>query len=193
MGSGISGNYDEITPIFTLGYWKVHSALTKEKHEAVSLWLLDFDRIKADAKSRSERNKYIESCLYSIQTMKQLDHPNILKILVANENLSDLAFAAEPVAFSLENNLNYSNDEVYYICDQLSNLASYLSNEKNLVSFHFYPGSFAFTSKFILKLCLFNFTSVIIGQQGQTVPRQIWSKSKLGSPLNYTAPEYSNN
>lgn len=190
MGSGLSANYENITPSFTLAYWKIHNATRKETHDPVSLWLLDVDKIKSDSSNKKERNTYIESCLYSLKTIQQLDHPNILKIYEADEK--DFAFSSEPIAFTMEKDFKYSNDEAYYIADQLASIASYLTNDKKFVSFHYYPGSFAFTSKFILKLCLFNYTSLIIGSQNQTVPRYPWQNIPFAPPLNYTAPEYSN-
>lgn len=193
MGSGISSNYENITMMFTLGYWKVHSAARKDTHDPVSLWLLDFDKIKSESTTKKERTAYIESCLYSMKTLQQLFHPNVLKIYEANENLNDLAFSAEPILFSMDRDINYSNDEAYYIADQLASLASYLTNDKKFVSFQYYPGSFAFNSKFILKLCLFNYTSLIIGNENKTVPRYPWHNIPYAPPLNYTAPEYSNN
>lgn len=193
MGSGISSNYENITPMFTLGYWKVHSASRKDTHDLVSLWLLDLEKIKSDSNVKKDRNAYIDSCLYSVKTLQQLYHPNVLKVYEANENVSDLAFSAEPVSFPMERNIKYSNDEAYYIADQLASLASYLANDKKLVSFHYYPGSFVFNSKFILKLCLFNYTSLIIGNENKTVPRYPWHNIPYAPPLNYTAPEYSNN
>lgn len=193
MGSGLSGNYENITPIFNLAYWKVHSATHKETHQPVSLWLLDNDKIKADGSSRAERNTYIESCLYSIKTLQQLDHPNILKIQEANENLKELGFVAEPVLFSMSKDLKYSNDECFYFADQIASIANYLTYEKKFVSFEYNPESFVFSSNFSVKLCMFNYTSLIINAQNHTVPRYPWKNNSFSPPLNYTAPEYSNN
>ena len=196
MGSGLSSNFNDIKPLFNLGFWKVHSASSKESNQLVSLWLFEYEKLKEEIKSRAARKKYVESCIYSIQCLKQYHHQNILKVFDTYEKDDNLAFSAEPVAFRMNDEhiqFKFSKDEVYYIADQLANLGSYLTTEKNMVSFYYCPEAFAFTNRFSLKLCVFNLLSPIIGTDGETKPRHKWENNKAFPPLNYTAPEYSNN
>ena len=55
MGSGISTNYDQITPLFTIGYWNIHSAVKKITNEHVTLWVIDQDRLKNQKKKKKKK------------------------------------------------------------------------------------------------------------------------------------------
>ena len=71
MGSDISSNYESIVPIFIAGFWSVHSAVHRSTGEATSLWVLDDHILSNKCKSREEQDKYISSCIYSIQQIRK--------------------------------------------------------------------------------------------------------------------------
>lgn len=80
MGNGISDNYDNIEPLFIVGLWKVHTAVRKLTGESVSLWVIDQEKLKTMVKKKADRETFLKQQLESVQQMRRLCHPHILKI-----------------------------------------------------------------------------------------------------------------
>ena len=189
MGSGISGNYENVIPMTTVGFWKVHLATRKESKEEVTLWQLDKEKVHALNRTRKERKKFYEICQHSIKTMKTISHPNFLRIIEADE--SSMAFSAERFATALENDLaNLSSDEVYYLTEQMITALQFLQVDVKLASLDLEPSSFVITYDLKLKICGLPHASVIFGEEGQTIPRVNWQNSPFWPPIAFSAPEY---
>ena len=50
MGISISDNYEDVQPLFSVGVWKVSSAIHKQSKEPVSLWQIDYPFMKIHEK-----------------------------------------------------------------------------------------------------------------------------------------------
>ena len=194
MGNDISSNYDSITPIFIAGFWKVHSAVHKSTGELTSLWVLDDQILQEKCKNKGEHSKYIESCLYSIQQIRKLHHPKILKISEVNENPKQLAFSAEPVDSCLINEVNLEPDEVEYIASQLASAIFFLHHNAKIAHLNISPNSIIFTKALSLKLCGFNFSCNITGDSYKVFPRfSEWQMLPTLPDINFSAPEMVTN
>ena len=189
MGSGISGNYENVIVMMNVGFWKVHLATRKESKEEVTLWQLDKEKVRSFNPTRKERKKFYEICQHSIKTMKTISHPNFLRIIEADE--SAMAFSAERFTTSLEADLaNLTSDEVYYLTEQMITALQFLHMDVKLASLDLEPSSFVITYDLKLKICGLPHASVIFGEDGQVIPRIPWSNSPLWPPLAFSAPEY---
>lgn len=194
MGSDISSNYDSITPIFIAGFWRVHSAIHRSTHEPTSLWVLDDQILSNNVKSRTEQDKYIQTCIYSISQIRKLHHPQILKINESNDNPKQLAFSAESVNSCLINEVNLNPDEIEYIASQLSSALFFLHHTARIAHLNIQPNSIVLSKSFSLKLCGFNFSSNITGDSQKVFPNfGEWSNSASLPNINFSAPEMVTN
>ncbi|OHT11100.1 protein kinase [Tritrichomonas foetus] len=194
MGGDISSNYDQITPIFIAGVWKVHSAVHRTTREPISLWLLDEDVLQNKCKTKADREKCMANYLYSIQEIRKVHHPQILKISEVNENPKQLAFSAEPVNSCLINEVNLEPDEVEYIASQLSSALFFLHHKAKIAHLNISPHSIILTKSLSLKLCGFEHCCSITGDSFKVFPRfGEWQNSPYCPDINFTAPEIVTN
>jgi len=194
MGIGISDNYENIESIFNIGFWKVHKATRKLTGEDVSLWLIDEERLKSKIKNRSEKDKYMKMCVDSIQQMRRLCHPHILKIIEFNESASPLSFSAEPIRYSLIYEDKVSPDELVYIAQQLSDTLNFLHVTAKLAHLSISPSSILLTESFDVKICEFQFCSMMINDSGTIGPRYgVWENSAFLPDINFSSPEVFTN
>jgi hypothetical protein len=139
MGSDLSANYSSITLLFSSGFWKVRSAVSKVTGEVVSLWMLDDSQFPNE--DRARRETYISSCIYSVQQIRKLHHPGTLKIHECNESTRQLAFVAEPYASCLAQETSLTSDEVEYVADQLANVLTFLHFSAKIAHLNVSPNS----------------------------------------------------
>lgn len=194
MGAGISGNYDNITPAFNIGFWKVNNATSKTTKEEVSLWLFDYDSFQQAGNNKKEREAFLDGCLYSIQQIKRLHHPRVLKIIEASENLKALNFSSEHVISNMKEDTDFTLDDDLYLAYQLAEGIEFLHNQAKVVNLCINTETVCITRDLQLKISIFNFCSNIINDFGGTIPRQgNWVESVFQPPLNFSSPEYTNN
>lgn len=194
MGSDISSNYDSISPIFIAGFWRVHSAIHRTTGESTSLWVLDDQILSNYCKNRADQDKYIASCIYSIQQIRKLHHPQILKISESNDNPKQLAFSAEPVNTCLINEVNLEPDEIEYIASQLSSVLFFLHHNAKIAHLNINPNSIVLTKGFSLKLCGFNYSCNITGETMKVFPSfGEWTNSPYLPNINFSSPEMVTN
>ncbi|OHT17292.1 hypothetical protein TRFO_41117 [Tritrichomonas foetus] len=174
MGSGASLNYSGITPLFDLGIWRVHSGIQKSTSIPVSIWTLDYSKLKKLDKNKKERKHIIQQIASSVTIMSKVSHPNFLKIIeISNQVNKFFSFAAEPVFFplsSLCNNyvqspanspsrqnslLTLTADEKIYIIQQISFLIRFIHNDMKYALIEIVPSAFVFSENFQIKLCNF--------------------------------------
>jgi serine/threonine protein kinase len=180
MGAGISEHYDSINPIFTSGFWKVHSATHKLTQVPVSLWLFDQQLLKTSVKSSAERLKYTDAVNKSVAQLRRIRHPNILKITEISENPKDIGFAAEQVDNTLEGDTTLTVDDVTYVANQLAHALQFLHDSAGIVCLSINPSTVCLTTSLEVKICDFTFA-------------EPWWRPYHVSPihprLNYSAPE----
>ena len=194
MGADISANYDLIAPIFIAGFWKVHTAISKTTGQPVSLWVLDNDALTMKCKIKTDRDNYIQTCIYSVQTMRKMRHPQILQVHEFNENPRQLAFAAEPVDCCLINETNLSGDEIEYIADQLASVLNFMHVNARTAHLGLSPAAICLTKSLCVKLCAFNFCCPISGDIGKVFPKYgDWTNSICCPLLDFSAPELTQN
>lgn len=194
MGNGISDNYENINPLFITGMWNVHSANSKLTGEKVSLWVLDQDKLKKTVSKKADREAYLKACMDSIQQMRRLMHPHVLKIYEFTENLSQLGFAAEPVQYSFVYEANFTLDETQYIALQLAETLDFLHTSAKLAYLNISQSSLVLTQSLDVKLCEFNFASPIINEQN-LVGSRIGAYSHLPTQpdIAFSSPELVSN
>ena len=194
MGSDISANYDAIAPVFIAGFWKVHSAVSRTTGQPVSLWLLDNEALLMKCKVKADRDNYLQTCIYSVQTMRRMRHPQILQIYEFIENPKQLAFAAEPVDCCLINETNLASDEIEYIGDQLATVLNFMHTSAKMAHLGLCPSAICLTKSLCVKLCAFNFCCQIAGDGGKVFPKYgEWTNSICCPLLDFSAPELTQN
>jgi SCY1-like protein 2 len=185
MGSGISENYDQITPIFTSGFWKVHSAVHKQTQIRVSLWLFDRKSARSAGRQSSDFERYIFCVTQSLAQMRRLHHPNVLKVTEISESPDDLCFAAEEIDKTLEVDTSLTADDVVYIADQVIQTIQFVHTNAGLMHLTISPHTIALTKALQVKLCDFTFSVSVT--QGYKYPE--YEVSPLWPGLHYSAPE----
>lgn len=194
MGSDISANYEDIIPIFIVGFWKVHRARHKNTNEPVSLWILDENMISLKINSKAEKDKFASYAIYALQQMRKLHHPSILKINEVNENPQALAFSAEPVVSCLINEKTLTPDEIEYISLQVAQVMSFLHKNAKMAHFNLNLNSICLTSSLGIKLCGFYHVCPITGDAQKCFPNfGTWTNSLILPDINFSAPELVTN
>jgi serine/threonine protein kinase len=190
MGMGISVNYDITAQLFTTGFWKVSSAVHKETNESVSLWVMDYDSVVKSG-PRQDQKKFLEASLQSIQQMKRLRHPSVLKIVEASENPGALDFAAEPVMSCLSQESSLSPDDASYLAFQLAGVLQFLHQSARTVMFGLSNESICVTRTLGLKICAFTWSAHIPLDGKPPAPRLgDFCLSPFHPPLNFCSVEY---
>ena len=192
MGIGLSDNYENVDFLFYIGIWKVHKATRKIINDNVCLWQIDEEKLKQLVKNRTEKERYLKSCSDSIQQMRRLCHPHILKIYEFNE--SSFSFSSELFKYSLIYEDKFSNEEITYISSQLAETLLFLHNNVKVGHLSISPRSIVLTESFDIKICEFNFCSPIINDLGTIGPKYgEWNYSSFLPDLNFSSPELITN
>ena len=189
MGAGISENYDNITPAFDSGFWKVHSAVHKLTRQPVTLWNFDPKAIKKASKSKADVQRYTDTMIQSVAQMRRLHHPHILKIIEVSENQKQFGFVAEAVVGTLESDETLNGDDITYVAEQLAEVLQFLHENAHIVNLTLAPDTVCVTQAIQVKLCAFNFCTSLVTPE-VTPQYGPFSVSKLQPNLFYTAPEY---
>ena len=189
MGNDISSNYNDIKPLFTIGYWDVKKAKHKTTGEKVSLWSFDYPKIKAKERNTNARHQYMEMLMVSIRAAQKINHPNVLKIREYTDNMKQLAFAAEPIKYQIANNPEITRDEAIYASKQLAGVMKYLNEELHFAYLSICPETIVFSKNFQLKLALFPFTRLV---KDPALPLEKvipWEGNTLHQMAAYAPPE----
>ena len=192
MGAGITVNYQNPIPLFNIGFWKVSSAQHKVTNQNVSLWQIDYDAVTKIEK-RADQKNFLNGCLQSIQQMRRIHHPLVLKILELSESIKALNFAAEPILTCLAYEDSFTPDDASFIAYQLAQVMKFVHQNAKMVLFGLDTESIVLTSTLDLKLCNFVFASPIINEYGIAVLRTgDWRPSPFQPKLNFSSPELLN-
>lgn len=193
MGASISGNYENIEPLFTVGYWDIKRAVQKSTRQPVCLWVYNYPRIKACERNTNDRHSYMESVIASIRATMKLRHPNILKIFEFSDDMKNLAFASEPIEYQSAINPQFTKDEAIFASKQLAIAMQFLNEECHIGYLTLCPESVFFTKDFTLKLSLFTFAKAARDMNFPIQMRAPWYANSMHIPANYAAPEVINN
>lgn len=190
MGNWVSSNYDKINQTFTIGYWKVHSAVHRTTGDRVSLWLMDQEKLAATISNQSERDKYLTGCLSGIQKARKMRHPHILKITDVQEQLAYLGFASEPISTSLATLIGSLNgDDASYICFQLAESLQFLHNNAKLAHLGISPEAILLDENLSVKLFNFDWCTPIRNTKDVDLPFTQYFTEANYPPIKYSAPE----
>lgn len=193
MGAGITVNYQNMVPLFDVGFWKVSSAQHKTTNQQVSIWQIDYDSIQKMEK-KSDREKFLNNCLQSVQQMRRIHHPLVLKIIELSESIKALNFASEPVMSCLTLEDSFTPDDASFIAYQLAQVVKFVHQNMHTVLFGLSTDSVVLTSTLDLKLCDFTYSAPIINEYGISIIRAgQWAFSPFMPKLNFTSPEVINN
>lgn len=191
MGSGISDNYNNIKPTFTSRYWKVHSAIKKSTGEEVSLWLLDSKEVKQASSSKITYQKYIDSCIESVNKLRRLHHPNILQIYEVSDNPKQFGFSSERVEGTLGSDKTLDADDITYVADQLAQGLSFIHDGGRMLHLGLSPDSICITKAINVKICAFNYATLLeTGNEVKPSYGDYIEGDELNPEICYTAPEY---
>jgi serine/threonine protein kinase len=164
MGAQLTANYGSIQPTFTLDMWKVHSAFHKTTGEKVSLWMLDCERLHRAYSSKAERDLYFDLSLASIQAIRKLRHPRILKILEVLDRRPDIGFASEPVASAAAQGERLHPMDACHICFQVAEALSFLNQEARILHLGLSPSAVLLDEELSAKLSAFQWAVPLSGQ-----------------------------
>jgi SCY1-like protein 2 len=193
MGSGISVNYDRLSPLFTMSHWKVSKAFHKMTNEPVSLWRLNYDSILSTGTKR-EKKQFVEASLHSVQQMKRLRHPSVLKILDSSDQFKALDFAAEPIMSCLADESSFSPDDASYLAYQIANVMAFINSSARVGMCGLSTHSICLADTLAIKVCVFTFSGPIEEGSGIVVPRLgDFAVSPFQPPLNFCSVEYVTN
>ena len=189
MGSQLSGNYSSIDHIFTLDMWKVHKATHKATGERVSLWVLDSEGLHKRFSKRSDRDTYFELSSASIQTMRKIRHPRVLKIIEVVEKKPEIAFAAEPIASCVVSQIDQMHPmDAAYISFQLAEVLGFLNQDARLLHMGVSPSAVLLDEEYSVKLCHFQWATPL-SSAGVAIASDRLLKTSILSELQYKAPE----
>lgn len=189
MGLEISTNFTAINHVFNLDAWKVFTATHKATGKPVSIWSLEAETLQRRFPKKADRDAFFDLAMCSINQMRKLDHPNILKIYSVVENKPELAFAAEPVHFcvgDLKNKLDPM--EAGYIASQVADTVAFLHQRASIIHLGICPTAVAFDESLNVKLCHFQWSVGLPSPEQKSVSERIISRASL-SDLQYKAPE----
>ena len=193
MGAGITVNYQNMVPLFDVGFWKVSSAQHKTTNQQVSIWQIDYDTIQKMEK-KADREKLLNNCLQSVQQMRRIHHPLVLKIIELSESIKALNFASEPVMSCLTLEDTFTPDDASFIAYQLAQVLKFVHQNMHTVLFGLSTDSVVLTSTLDLKLCDFTYAAPVINEYGISIIRTgQWLYAPFMPKLNFTAPEVINN
>lgn len=189
MGAQLTTNYSNIKETFRYDIWNIHSATHKTTNEAVSLWIIDSERFSKMFTSRQERDQYFDLCLQSIQYIRKLRHPRILKILEVNEKKPDIAFASEPVSSCI----NALSEKMHpmdasYISLQMAEVLGFLNQDARLAHLGLSPGALVLNDEMSVKLIHFQWCSPISQEGLISVPDKLYS-SRVLTEYRFKPPE----
>lgn len=189
MGAQLTTNYSNIKQTFTYDIWKIHSATHKTTNESVSLWIIDTDRFSKTYTTRQEKDQYFDLCLQSIQNIRKLRHPRILKILEVNEKKPDIAFASEPVTSCI----NALSEKMHpmdasYISLQVAEVLGFLNQDARLAHLGLSPGAVVLNEEMMVKLIHFQWASPISQEDLVSVPDKLYS-AKVFTEYRFKPPE----
>jgi SCY1-like protein 2 len=190
VGGGIVGNYNKLTPIFTVDSWKVDNAVHKTNGERVSLWEIDRELLEKKIPDAAQQEKYLQGCLEGIQKLRKFRHPHLLKILEVQEKTSELAFSAEPISTSLPTLIgSLNNDDAAYVCFQLAEVLQFLHSNAKIAHLGICPQAIFLDETLSIKLFNFNWTTPISPSNTIEYPFKQYADEASYPPLNYSAPE----
>lgn len=187
MGLQISSNYTSIKQNFSVGPWNVYRANSKSTNELVSLWIIDNERLSKRFSKRAERDSFLDECLASIQTMRKLRHPKILKIYEVSEKKPDVGFASEPVESVVSQKIEeLTKMDAVYIAQEMCEVLGFLNDDISMTHLGLSPDSILLTSNYSLRL--FNFKYAVQADiNGKfAFKKQLLNDSNL---IKYQAPE----
>ena len=187
MGAQLTALYTNINKKFDFDVWTIHSAVHKNTGESVSLWIIDNDRLSKKCKNKGEREQYYDLCLQSIQNMRRLRHPKILKILEVNEKKPDIAFASEPVMSSILGKKLHAMDAAY-ISMQLAEVLGFLNQDARLVHLGLSPTAVVFNNEMSAKLIHFQWSAPVNSDGIVPVPDKLYS-SRVMTDYHFKPPE----
>ena len=186
MGGGISSNFDEIQLKFETKFWKVHSALKKDDHTQVSLWLLNLQSINDTIKNRKDREKFKMLFIQSIAQARRIHHPNVLKIYDVSDDINNFGFSSEPIENVLSRDQGLTEDEILYVSDQIVKVIHFLHSQAKLLYLGLSPETVCTTKTMEVKIFNFNFS--IQFTDLPVIPEHFDIINQL--PISFTSPEY---
>ena len=166
MGGQISVNYTEIVQTRTVDCWKVHSAVRKTTGEKVSLWIIDQDLLNNKFPDKTAKNKYLDRQIVSLQTMRKIIHPHVLKILEIIDKKPDVGFASEPI-----DNMEFLNPrelhklDATYISYQVAETLSFINIEAHFLYLGLTPSSVLIDNELNIHLMNFDYSTPLTGQE----------------------------
>ena len=165
MGGQLSVNYTDIKPLRTIGCWKVHSAVRKTTSEKVSLWIVDSDLLSSKFPDKASRNAYLDKEIASVQTMRKVIHPHVIKILEIIDKKPDVGFASEPIdnMHQLDPRNMHQLDSTY-ISYQIAETLSFINDEAHFLYLGLTPSNVLIDNELTVHLIGFEYSSQLTGQ-----------------------------
>ena len=155
MGASISSKFSHVNPLFDIGIWRVCNAIQKSDGKPVSIWMLEYSRLKEREKSKRVRKKYMTQMESKLRAQMKISHPAVLEIWEIASAGKKMGFTSEPVTSVLSNEKNLTRDEAVYVVFTLANAMKSLHTEFRLAFGSLTPENLFLTHEFRLKLGLF--------------------------------------
>lgn len=193
MGQGISFNYNiQKEHEMEFGYWRLYKGSKKDGDTPVTLWELNYPKLKARERDTEARHNYCKKIIESLKATQTYIHANILKIYeIDDKNIKEIRFSSERIKFPGSSINDFSRDEAYYASKQLAEVMRFLHGSKT-AHFNLHPGSYVFTKQFQLKLIFFQETYKFFSDN-QEIKDVSWDDSTtMCCPINYCPPELVN-
>ena len=189
MGSGLSSNFVTAGDSFVTGCWRVHRATHIDTGAPVSLWVLDYQILKARFPSVADQTPYINGFLKALHEAKKMVHPHILKIIEVQEDPQHLEFVSEPINSPLRTLIgSLDSNESCYIGFQILDALKFIHDHAKMVHLGVSPTSILVTRDLSVKLFNFNWMAPL-GESGTVETIKDYTCNSSFPNIHYSAPE----
>ena len=189
MGASLSANFETVGDPLVTGCWRVWSATHIESGAPVSLWVLDYQILKARFPSAEQRLPYVNGFLKALQAAKKMVHPHILKIIEVQEDPQHLEFVSEPINCPLRTLIgSLDSNESCYIAFQILDALRFVHDHAKMVHLGVSPTSVLVTKDLCVKLFNFNWMSPL-GESGTVETIKNYGCNSAYPNIHYSAPE----
>ncbi|EAX96464.1 protein kinase, putative [Trichomonas vaginalis G3] len=189
MGGQLSANYNDVKQIRTVGCYKIFSGVHKTTNERVSLWIVDQDLLKAKFPDKSMRNTFLDNEIASIQAIRKIRHPHVIKVMEYLDKKPEIGFASETIDDMdyLDTN-NMHPLDASYISYQIAETLSFINAEAHVLHLGLCPQAVMVDKELNVHLMKFEFATPIINAENIEPTPQLLADAKSKNSNNYIRP-----
>ena len=166
MKTSISSHYSDFQPSYKYKFFELENAIHTSSKIPVTIWSLNLTSFVQSNQNYSadKIQGFIEKLRMSLNALKRIFHPNILRIYETNDEELEpnvLSFSSERIKFCLDGSClkkssetinKFTKDETLFIASQISDGLLYLHNQLSVANFGICPENIFITPNFEVKI-----------------------------------------